>query len=279
MRSGFTFKNRHSDEFGIIVRTDNRPLIPAVKTVLYSAALADGEYDFSAANSIGREVYKPREFSMIIQIYADNIAGLNRKAARVAAWLVGGGYLIFDDTPFVRWYATVRSEIAFMPQNRGRTAVITAVFSTAAFGEAVWSAEESLPIDTVLSIDSYILLDASAETVIEADKDKEYIIETGSFSDMPVRGIFTIGGSGGTLCVGSDKGSMSVIKENGKTLVIDCKNYRITSGGTEVAAEDGEFFEMYDTLVFNSDTTGKYTLSLEYRPLTVWDFELEVAEE
>ena len=44
---GFTYKGRHSSEFGIVAKTSNRPIVPEQKSYYYETPYMDGEYDMT----------------------------------------------------------------------------------------------------------------------------------------------------------------------------------------------------------------------------------------
>lgn len=46
MRNGFIFKDRHSSDFGVTVRTKSRPILPSVKENIVDLPYRDGGYDF-----------------------------------------------------------------------------------------------------------------------------------------------------------------------------------------------------------------------------------------
>ena len=64
MRNGFIFKDRHSSDFGVTVRTKSRPILPSVKENIVDLPYRDGGYDFSKANPFGREFYNDRIFTV-----------------------------------------------------------------------------------------------------------------------------------------------------------------------------------------------------------------------
>ena len=107
MRNGFYFKNKHSNDFGVTVQTQSRPIKPEMKIQTYDSPYIDGEYDFSTANAYNREFYKNRVFKMNLQISAADLSELNNKITKITTWLMGRGELIFDDTPNVKWNASV----------------------------------------------------------------------------------------------------------------------------------------------------------------------------
>ena len=42
----FTFKNKHSNDFGVTVQTQSRPIKPEMKIQTYDSPYIDGEYEF-----------------------------------------------------------------------------------------------------------------------------------------------------------------------------------------------------------------------------------------
>ena len=161
MKQGFTFKNRHSSEFGVVVKTKTRPLLPEVKTYISEAPLMDGGYDFTSANPFGREFYNDRMMEPTLQITADNLEELERKAAKIAAWLRGSGDLIFDSAHGVKWTGRFVSETAFVPEHRGKTAVVSAVFRAKPIGKATFDTIDGILLGNAVSLDSDLPLDLS----------------------------------------------------------------------------------------------------------------------
>ena len=97
MKTGFTFKGRHSDEFGLVMKTSSRPIHPEMKSYTYDSPLTDGVYDFSSANSYGRAFYQNRIFTLIMQIYADDLY----------RWVIYiGGYTMSETVWMVRFVKT-----------------------------------------------------------------------------------------------------------------------------------------------------------------------------
>ena len=60
MRNGFIFKDRHSSDFGVTVRTKSRPILPSVKENIVDLPYRDGGYDFSKANPFRASGRSPR---------------------------------------------------------------------------------------------------------------------------------------------------------------------------------------------------------------------------
>ena len=47
MRNGFIFKDRHSSDFDVTVRTKSRPILPSVKENIVDLPYRDGVYEYS----------------------------------------------------------------------------------------------------------------------------------------------------------------------------------------------------------------------------------------
>jgi len=95
---GFKFGGIHCSEFGICMRSKNRPVLALPKIVTENLAGRDGSLDFSAANPGGRVLYNDRELSVDCGFVADSYGDIRHKARAIAAWLAGGSKVLeFDD--------------------------------------------------------------------------------------------------------------------------------------------------------------------------------------
>ena len=141
MRNGFIFKDRHSSDFDVTVRTKSRPILPSVKENIVDLPYRDGGYDFSKANPFGREFYNDRIFTVTFNIYADNLAEMQRKLSLLSLWLCGEGELIFDDMPFLKWRGKVSDEVIYMPEHSGRKAVMEVSFRAEPFCKCIFNTD------------------------------------------------------------------------------------------------------------------------------------------
>ncbi len=239
MRNGFTFKNRHSSEFGVTVRTKSRPITAGVKSFTSDLPYRDGEYDFSKANPHGREHYAKRTFVLSLGITADNLAALQGKISKLALWLTGSGELIFDDLPLVVWKARVTDEIAYMPEHGGTKAELEVSFSAEPFGEALFGTEGPL-IGHPLQLDSEIPLSTDCAYTYTLDGSGNICIV--NFGDMPVSPVIKITGKTGgiTLSLGGKTLSFSA---GGKSVTADFEKQTVKAGDGLVGVT-GEFFEI-----------------------------------
>lgn len=102
--NGITYRGKHSDEFGVIVKTVGRPVIAPVKQTDEEVAYRDGNVDYSETG--GRLYYEDKILELEFTIRAQNTTDLHKIASRMINWLSGGyGELIFDDMPLVIWIA------------------------------------------------------------------------------------------------------------------------------------------------------------------------------
>lgn len=109
---GLTFNGRHSSEFGLVMFSRNRPILPEPKIVAEDLPGVDGEYDFSAVNPDGEVKYKPRMQDIDFTLKERNPTRLRVKANQIAAWLAcGEQILIFDDEPDKFYLAMVANKL------------------------------------------------------------------------------------------------------------------------------------------------------------------------
>lgn len=122
---GFTYKNIHSDTYGV-VETVSCPILPQAKTLTYNPQWRDGEIDYSAMT--GRIFYEDRIFEFKLKIKANSLQVLYTKAHNVATWLQGNGELILDSRPNVVFDAQVVQTVDFTPMVLGQYAELTISF-------------------------------------------------------------------------------------------------------------------------------------------------------
>lgn len=156
MKTGFSFKGRHSNEFGITAATKNRPILPEVNRVTFEPDVYDGLIDISACNELGRATYAERVFVINIFVSADNIYKLQSKMSRLASWLAGKGELVFDDIPGVIWDAAVITAVDYMPERGGRKAVLAVSFNVKPFSRASFNVADGIKLGSKIPIGAKI---------------------------------------------------------------------------------------------------------------------------
>lgn len=275
MQSGFTFKNRHSREFGIVAKTKARSLLPDAKSYTYDTPLMDGAYDMTEANAYGRTFYKDRVFEIDMQISGDNLAELERKAARTASWLTGGGKLIFDDSSAVSWDARCISNVTFAPERRGKTAVLSVIFSAGAIGLATFGAADGITLGDAVSLDSDIPLDMSGyfEKQLVGGENTVRVVNIGDFY---IRPSFEFIGDTENITVkyGDTKILLEALTES--VNIIDLEKCNVTDGNGNSILEkmQGDFFELpsgaSELMIY---TSAPCVLKIDYIPKTIYDFD------
>lgn len=273
MKKGFTFKNRHSSEFGVVVKTRSRRLLPGVKSYFYSTPLMDGSYDFTEANIMGREFYNDRTFELSLQITADCLDELEKKNAHAAIWLRGSGDLIFDSAASVKWRGRFISDLAFAPERRGKSAVISAVFQSEPIGMATFTTGKGIYLGDAVALDSDIPLDMSSyfEKQLTHGENTVDFINLGDFYVRPV--LKFDNGSNITVTYGDSK---IILEGLTSGAVIDLEKCNITdnSGNCILSKMQGNFFELppgRSTLEIYADAP--CALTIDYAPRTIYDFD------
>lgn len=285
MRNGFTYKNRHSSEFGIVAKTKSRPVLPEMKSYTFEPPSSDGAYDFSEANEYGRAFYNDRFFEIQIQISADNLKTLEKKVSKTAVWLKGSGELAFDDMPLVKWRARVVSELGFAPELGGRTAVMTVVFRVEPFSICFFGTAQGPVIDSLPELESNIPMDVAgrfiwsviggADGYMKASKTLRVV----NASNVPVRPVVRITGAIKNVSAASG-GKMLEINTSGSGFIIDLKKHTVVdlSGQNVMKNVSGDFFELdagTSDVEVSMYASGEAEIAVEYEPEFVYDFDFD----
>ncbi|MGM9937962.1 MAG: phage distal tail protein, partial [Candidatus Ornithomonoglobus sp.] len=248
MQTGFTFKGRHSREFGIYASTKLRPVLPEVKRLTFEPDGADGVVDLSACNSSGRFLYNERVFQINVGVKADDIYKLQNRFSKIASWLHGTGELRFDDLPGIVWDASIISPVEYAPEAAGKKAILSVSINAKPFSRADFIAGEPIPIGSSIPIDAQLPLgygeDMTATMTSETQTFTVYNIGT-----APTRPIITLTGSytGYAYTVSISDGVTALEFQREKTdteNIVDMENGTLTADGTARAPTGGDFFEL-----------------------------------
>lgn len=260
MRAGFKFKDKHTNDFGVTAQTQSRPIRPETKQYTSEAPLTDDEYDFSEANMHGRRMYKNRTFKMDLSVIADNLTALQKKLSKLAVWLTGKGSLTFDDSPMVKWDATVDDTIEYKPEH-GKSAVLSVVFKVKSFARLIFSVFDGPCLDDEILLDDDIPLDISSYFTFTGTGTHSHKVT--NIGEVPVRPVIIVSET-------TDRLSLSC---NGHTLtvpggcVIDCEKQIVTGeNGSLMGGASGTFFElMSGENILTISNTAKIEISYEPR--------------
>lgn len=274
MKYGFTYKNRHSSEFGIVAKTVARPILPEMKSYTMDAPLADGIYDFSEANEYSRPFYNDRFFEIQLQVSADSLLSLEMKVSKIASWLCGKGELIFDDMPYVKWSARVISELGFMPELRGKKAVMTVNFRVEPFSRCVFNTSDGTEIDAAICLDTNlpIGIDSCFKWVFNgADGAYTNISKTLKVVNMGnvyARPVVRIDGDAKNIVISNGNKTLKINTQK-SCFVLDFEHQTVTDGdGNSVMNYvTGDFFELAPegaAVAVSLDAKGSVDLCVEY---------------
>lgn len=124
MISGFTFRLRHTSEFGIIIKSKNVPSKPKVRVEKVKVLGKDGTYKFE--DNCDDIVF---EFECIIS--GRNISELEQKMSEISSWISDKGTLVIDYMPNKNF--EVKMYEALIPRRFPRHFIFDLVFE----GEAI----------------------------------------------------------------------------------------------------------------------------------------------
>lgn len=278
MKTGFIFKNRHSSEFDVVFKTKSRPVFPEVKCFMLDTPLTDGSYDFTDVNSDGREHYNDRAFEIIMQITGDSLTELEIKCMNISKWLTGSGELIFDSNQPVAWRGRFVSEVAFAPERKGKSAVLSAIFKANPIGTATFNTADGIRLSDGIRLGSTIPFNMT--------ECFEYRLEYGlnnitvnNIGDFYIRPQFIFSEAENVTL--SYKDRSIIIEDLNGDLIIDTEKYLITNslGANLMPNMQGEFFELpsgksYLTVYVDRECDMK----VRYSPKTIYSFDFSQTE-
>jgi predicted phage tail component-like protein len=103
---GFKFNDKHSRDFSIVAKSDDRSLLPEKRRNEFVIPGRDGALDY------GNNTYHKRIITVQIAFATHNFPDLRAVARLAAHWLSGAGLLIFDDEPDKAYRAKVYQPLA-----------------------------------------------------------------------------------------------------------------------------------------------------------------------
>lgn len=245
MFTGFTYKGIHTDEYGIISKTKNRPILPTQKTVMINIQNADSEYDFSSANVYERPFYEDRIFEIELLITATGIYELQNKLNSIAVWLMGNGELVFDDIPDVKWNANVINGVDFAPKIYGKEAILSVQFRVKPWSECVHDSEElsNITIGSDIPLNLGIRIDPSAyfNFILKNGLNTVNIINLGTYYARP---IFEFSGVCNSLSLTCGNRTLEY-NHKFKKLSVDLEKHCFSENGVFMNKYgSGDFFEL-----------------------------------
>lgn len=104
---GFEFDGRHCSEFGIIMKSRDRALLPALRKRETEIPGRHGTYDFEG------NTYENKTVSIDCTTHRNSIPNLRQASRLIAGWLKNKGKLRFDDEPDKYYIGRVYSSVSF----------------------------------------------------------------------------------------------------------------------------------------------------------------------
>lgn len=104
IRTGFTYRNRHSSEFNIVCDPESRVLLPEKRRERITIPGRDGSYVFSRGN------FEERREQFTCYYLPDGNRTTAQVAREIAAWLAEDGELSFDSEPDKFYMASFRGD-------------------------------------------------------------------------------------------------------------------------------------------------------------------------
>lgn len=238
---GLTFNGKHSfQDFGLVMFSKDRPLLPEPKIITEDAPGIDGELDYSSVNPDGETKYKDRPLEIEFTLKEPDPRYLRIKAREIAAWLAcGEKQLVFDDEPDKFWLARVANRLDLENQIVSLKR-FTIQFKCRPF--AYWGqTTDNLILDSDILLDSDIRLDEeysfsiTGVTTVEVNnvgtRDTKPVIEvTGQFTTLAI----TVNGKTMTYNEALSSG----------TLRVDCEHMQVAIGSTNKTNAVNDFIKI-----------------------------------
>lgn len=263
MRNGFKFKNIHSSDLGVTVKTKSRPIRPEVKSFTADIPCRDGTYDFSRSNPMGREFFYDRIISVSVFVQTDSLEAMQNKLSELAVWLTGEGELIFDDMPHTVWNGRILDEIIYLPEHAGRCAVIELSFKVKPFSTCVFSSDGPvIDFEVPLDYNIPIGIDAYLKGTVTGNGS----INVLNFGDRPVRPVIKLTGSAEDVIINACGKKLSFSASG--DVIIDCANQNVKDDSGYIAVS-GEFFELragVNEINITNSNTSEVSMELSYSP-------------
>lgn len=147
-------------DFRIIVKSVDRPILPALVRREISVPGKHGTYDF------GENSYENRIIIVEIKYIGTSFNELRLRARNIAAWLSQTTYkeLIFSDEPDKFYLAKIYDPVSL--ENFFRLGKATVQFECRPFAMSVVTSAEDVYLDDDVPLDSDILLDSGDDYTI-----------------------------------------------------------------------------------------------------------------
>lgn len=242
MYGGFRYCGKHSyEEYGLIVRTVNRPLLAGQKTVQQDKAFDDGKADYTAVNLRDRALFDNK--TITVECKFGTPAGfeeLQRRTARISAWLsnVRGGFspLIFDDMPMIAWQVkptnNIPVEFQFAAAGSFQITFECEPFNSYIFDSSNIPLDADIPLDSEFQLGGAVPLDREAHV-------------TWYSTSAPCRPVLLIKGMGDSITIACNGCTLAYGKPWSGELTVDCASMKLWLNGNLLEGVTGSYFEFF----------------------------------
>ena len=107
MKNGFTFNSQHCSEFGVVMRSVNRMLLPRLQPRQVKIPGRHGLYD------LGDHKYENRLLALDCFVQRQGLPELRQLARELAHWLSVKARLVFDDEPDKYYLGRLYEQVDF----------------------------------------------------------------------------------------------------------------------------------------------------------------------
>lgn len=267
---GVSYNSKHSfNDFKIVAKSIDRPLLPAARKQEIEVAGMDGTLDF------GIITYGNRPIRVLLQYVGDTFADLRLKSREIAFWLSQSTYkrLIFDDEPDKFYLAKVYDEVGLVVEDLLEFGKATVTFECQPFAysvdEDVWFDRVMTDAEIIQNGGTYKVFPVIEITPISLSGDMDEAVEvTGVFD--PAAPVLVTTVTNPAITIGDNTLLYTGTLTDGQTLIIDTAKWQATKGGLNVLnmiTGDWLFLDAGDNELSFTDETSECgtTIKITYR--------------
>lgn len=268
MGKGLKFNGKHSyNDFGLIMESKNRPILPEPKIIVEEVPGTDGDYDYSEANPEGRTNYKPRPHDIGFSLKERDPAMLRIRAHEIANWLAcGEQQLIYDDETAVYYLAKVVNKLD-LEKLIMKVKQFTVQFKSRPFGFSVVDSTQQIQLGQGLMLGYGYKLDMDSTVFTVTGATTLNIYNPGRY----VKPLIRITGSLTNISLASNGKTLNYNAAlANETVDIDCSKPQAVKGSTNVNNNiSGDYIEFIngDNSLQITGTGLNCTVSLIFRYL------------
>lgn len=264
MMYGFTYRGRHSSEFGLLMNTKDRPVMPPMRKEKATAMYRDGDVDYS--NSGGRIYYDDRIVKLTLTVIKPELRQTHDTVSKIVSWLSGWyDELIFDDMPYTVWLARPE-DLGSIEASLHRIGKFTVQFRCKPFNRDILDFAP-VKVGAKVPIGRMIPINYQCDTEISFESGAKEISfnNVGDAPTYPIINISALKDSYISSIQIELNGCMLAYKKIFSEISFDCFFWRAMSGGEEVtSAVSGDYPELIpgeNKITITASDSGKLTIN------------------